>query len=56
MKSLLTMISEELERAQGFWDAPMIGIFGYGELGKSKNPKHEFHNNTCCVVALKEKG
>ena len=26
-----------------------------GEFGKSKTGKYEFHNNTCCVVALKEK-
>ncbi|WP_432410507.1 FIST signal transduction protein [Rasiella sp. SM2506] len=49
------MITEELERVQAVWDAPMIGFFTYGEFGKSKTGKHEFHNNTCCVVALKEK-
>ncbi len=37
------------------WNAPLIGFFSYGEFGKSKNGKHEFHNNTCCVVVLKEK-
>lgn len=37
------------------WDAPFIGFFSYGEFGKSKKGKHEFHNNTCCVVALKER-
>jgi len=30
-------------------------FFCYGEFGKSKKGKHEFHNNTCCVVVLKEK-
>jgi len=33
----------------------LIGFFSYGEYGKSKRGDHEFHNNTCCVVALKEK-
>lgn len=49
------LMSEELERVQGVWRAPMIGFFSYGEFGKSKNGKYEFHNNTCCIVSLKEK-
>jgi len=49
------MTSEEIERVIKVWDVPMIGFFSYGEFGKSKNGKHEFHNNTCCVVVLKEK-
>jgi hypothetical protein len=49
------MTGEELERVQAVWDAPMIGFFTYGEYGKARQGKHEFHNNTCCVVALKEK-
>lgn len=53
--SLGVMTSEEIERVRKVWDAPFIGFFSYGEYGKSKRGKHEFHNNTCCVVALKEK-
>ena len=49
------MTSEEIERVANVWNAPLIGFFSYGEFGKSKNGKHEFHNNTCCVVVLKEK-
>ena len=49
------MTGEELERVQAVWDAPMIGFFTYGEYGKARQGKHEFHNNTCCVVALKER-
>jgi hypothetical protein len=30
-------------------------FFSYGEIGKATNGKHEFHNNTCCLVAMKEK-
>jgi len=40
----------------------MAGFFSYGEYGKSlsagntgKTGKNDYHNNTCCVVALKEK-
>lgn len=46
---------EEIEQVQKIWDAPMAGFFSYGEYGKSKTGKNEYHNNTCCVVALKEK-
>lgn len=49
------MTSEEIERVKKVWNAPLIGFFTYGEYGKSKIGKHEFHNNTCCVVVLKEK-
>lgn len=49
------MTSEEIERVIKVWEAPFIGFFSYGEFGKSKNGKHEFHNNTCCVVVMKEK-
>lgn len=53
--SLGIMTSEEIQRVQDVWNAPLIGFFTYGEYGKSRKGKHEFHNNTCCVVALKEK-
>jgi hypothetical protein len=49
------MTSEEIERVKNVWNAPFIGFFSYGEYGRSKGGRHEFHNNTCCVVTLKEK-
>jgi len=56
------LMKEEIEQVQKVWDAPMAGFFSYGEYGKSlsavqagKTGKHEFHNNACCVVVLKEK-
>jgi hypothetical protein len=49
------MTGEEIRMVKEVWNAPMAGFFSYGEYGKSKRGKHEFHNNTCCVVALKEK-
>ena len=56
------LMKEEIEQVQKVWDAPMAGFFTYGEYGKSLSAiqagstgKHEFHNNACCVVALKEK-
>ena len=49
------VMKEEIEQVQSIWDAPMAGFFSYGEYGKSKTGKNEYHNNTCCLVALKEK-
>lgn len=49
------VMKEEIEQVQKIWDAPMAGFFTYGEYGKSENGKYEYHNNACCLVALKEK-
>ncbi len=49
------LIKEEIEQVKNIWNAPMVGFFTYGEYGKSKIGNNEFHNNACCIVALKEK-
>ena len=49
------VMKEEIEQVQHIWDAPMAGFFSYGEYGKSKTGKYDYHNNTCCLVILKEK-
>ncbi len=49
------VMKEELEQVQNIWDAPMAGFFSYGEYGKSKTGRYDYHNNTCCLVVLKEK-
>ncbi len=56
------VVKEEIEQVQEIWNAPMAGFFTYGEYGKSlstgqegKTAKYEYHNNACCLVALKEK-
>lgn len=49
------VVKEEIEQVQKIWDAPLAGFFTYGEFGKSKNGKYEYHNNACCLVVLKEK-
>jgi hypothetical protein len=49
------LISTEIEGLASTWGKPMIGFFSYGEYGKSKTGKYDYHNNTCCLVALKEK-
>jgi hypothetical protein len=49
------VIKEEIEQVQKIWNAPMAGFFTYGEYGKSKTGKNEYHNNACCLVTLNEK-
>jgi hypothetical protein len=49
------VVKEEIEQVQKIWNVPMAGFFTYGEYGKAKTGKNEYHNNACCVVALKEK-
>jgi hypothetical protein len=52
--SLGPMVSDEINQIKEVWDAPLVGFFSYGEMGKSGKGKHEFHNNTCSLVVLKE--
>lgn len=49
------VMKDEITQVQKIWDAPMAGFFSYGEYGKSKTGKYDYHNNTCCLVVLKEK-
>ncbi len=46
---------DEIEGVRKAFNVPMAGFFTYGEYGRVKNGNNEFHNNTCCWVALKEK-
>lgn len=50
------MIGEEIDAVKKVWDKPMVGFFCYGEIGKAREGKHEFHNSTCCLVLLKDQG
>lgn len=49
------LIGDEIEVVQKVFNVPMAGFFTYGEFGRTKYGNNEFHNNTCCWVALKEK-
>lgn len=49
------VMKEEIEQVQQIWNAPMAGFFSYGEYGKSKTGRYDYHNNTCCLVVIKEK-
>jgi hypothetical protein len=49
------MISDEVEGVKNAFNVPMAGFFTYGEFGRVTNGENQFHNQTCCWVALKEK-
>ena len=49
------LIGDEIEGVRKVFNVPMAGFFTYGEFGRTKNGNNEFHNNTCCWAALKEK-
>jgi len=49
------MAGDEVENLRNVFGVPMAGFFTYGEFGRAEGGDNEFHNNTCCWVALKEK-
>jgi hypothetical protein len=49
------LIRREIQGLKNIWNVPMAGYFAYGEFGKARKAKQEFHNITCCWVVLKEK-
>jgi len=48
------LMGDEIEAVRKVFNMPMAGFFTYGEFGRTKNGNNEYHNNTCCWVALKE--
>ncbi len=52
--SLGPLVEEEIEGISELWDAPLIGFFTYGEIGKNANGASNFYNETCSLVTLKE--
>lgn len=49
------LIEDEIQGIAEKWEAPLIGLFTYGEIGNVKNGVCDFHNETCSMVLLKEK-
>ena len=49
------LVTAENEGLHEVWKTPMAGFFTYGEFGRAKKGKQEFHSGACCWVALKEK-
>ena len=53
--SLGPLMNQEIEGVKNVWNAPMVGMFSNGELGRAEGGNLEMHNLTTCIVALKEK-
>lgn len=49
------LIDDELKAVRSAFNIPMSGFFSYGEYGRAIGGQNEFHNMSCCWVALKEK-
>jgi len=49
------MIGKEIDGIKNTYGVPMAGFFTYGEYGRATNGNNEYHNYTCCWIALKEK-
>ncbi|HMU45218.1 MAG TPA: FIST N-terminal domain-containing protein [Chitinophagaceae bacterium] len=49
------LVTAENNGLADVWKTPMAGFFTYGEYGRAKKGKQEFHSGACCWVALKEK-
>ena len=47
------LAEDEVEPIQRLWNAPMVGFFTYGEIGRSAQGGTDFHNETCVLVTLR---
>ena len=48
------LIGKEIEGVRNTFNAPLAGFFTYGEFGRATGGNNEYHNLTCCWVAIKE--
>jgi hypothetical protein len=48
------LAEDEVEPIQRLWQAPMVGFYTYGEIGRSARGATDFHNETCVLVTLRE--
>jgi len=46
------MIAEEISTASDLWNAPLIGLFTYGEIGHNVSGTCDFYNETLSLVTL----
>jgi hypothetical protein len=48
------LAEDEVEPMQRLWNAPLVGFYTYGEIGRNAAGVTDFHNETCVLVALRE--
>jgi hypothetical protein len=53
--SLGPLIEQENSGIRNIWNAPLAGLFVYGEIGAKKGFSCDFHNETISVLAISEK-
>jgi hypothetical protein len=53
--SLGPLIEQENSGIRNIWNAPLTGLFTYGEIGAKKGFLCDFHNETISVLAISEK-
>lgn len=46
---------DEVAGLAAVWDAPLAGYFSYGEIGSRPDGACDFHNETCCLVTVRER-
>ncbi len=49
------MLDDEIAGLYKQWQKPMIGFLSYGEIGNLNGKACDFHNETCCMVTIREK-
>jgi hypothetical protein len=50
------MLEDEIGSIYESWnETPMIGFLTYGEIGNLRNEQCDFHNETCCLVSIRER-
>lgn len=49
------LLEDEISGIHQHWNKPMIGFLSYGEFGPTKYNGCDFHNETCSMVAIREK-
>lgn len=55
LSTLGPMANAENEGLQNIWRVPMAGFYCYGEFGRAKNERQEFHSTTISWAVLREK-
>lgn len=49
------LLENEIEGIYNQWKKPMVGFLSYGEIGNLEGKSCDFHNETCCLVTIKER-
>lgn len=49
------MVEDEISAICKLWNAPLVGFFTYGEIGPNSGGKCDFHNDTLCLVLIRER-